>query len=221
MKETYFTDLSLDQQASELYQQLSEITRIQKLEFQPACSALLVLDMQSYFLNPASHAYVPSAGAILDGILQLMDAYTAHQMPIFFSQHINTADHAGMMSIWWKDLITSDSPFHRIIPEIELSVGTLIQKNQYDAFYQTPLEEMLHARGATQVVICGVMTHLCCETTARSAFMKGFGVFFPVDGTATYNLAFHRASLLNLAHGFASVVLMRDILAAIRGEHEG
>ena len=221
MKETYFTDLSLDQQASELYQQLSEITRIQKLEFQPACSALLVLDMQSYFLNPASHAYVPSAGAILDGILQLMDAYTAHQMPIFFSQHINTADHAGMMSTWWKDLITSDNPFHRIIPEIELSVGTLIQKNQYDAFYQTPLEEMLHARGVTQVVICGVMTHLCCETTARSAFMKGFGVFFPVDGTATYNLAFHQASLLNLAHGFASVVLMRDILAAIRGVYEG
>jgi len=221
MKESYFTDLSLDQQASELYQQVSENTRIQKLEFQPVCSALLVLDMQSYFLDAGSHAYVPSAGAILDGILQLIDAYKAHQMPIFFSQHINTADNAGMMSIWWKDLITSDDPFHRIIPEIDPSVGTLIQKNQYDAFYQTLLNEMLHARGVTQVVICGVMTHLCCETTARSAFMNGFEVFFPVDGAATYNLAYHRASLVNLAHGFATLVFINDLLEAIQGEHGG
>ena len=221
MKESYFTDLSLDQQASELYQQVSENTRIQKLEFQPVCSALLVLDMQSYFLDAGSHAYVPSAGAILDGILQLIDAYNAQKKPIFFSQHINTADNAGMMSIWWKDLITSDNPFHRIIPEIDPSVGTLIQKNQYDVFYQTPLDGMLHARGVTQVVICGVMTHLCCETTARSAFMNGFEVFFPVDGTATYNLAYHRASLVNLAHGFASLVFINDLLDAFRGEREG
>jgi isochorismate hydrolase len=51
--------------------------------------------------------------------------------------------------------------------------------------------------------------------------MRGFEVFFPVDGTATYNLAYHKASLLNLAHGFASVVLIKDILEAIPGEHEG
>jgi len=216
MKETYFTDLSLDQQASELYQQVSELTRIQKLEFQPAGSALLVLDMQSYFLDPASHAFIPSAGAILDGILQLLDAYKLHQLPMFFSQHINTADNAGMMSIWWKDLISSDNPSHRIIPEIDPSVGTLIQKSQYDAFFRTPLEEMLHARGVTQVVICGLMTHLCCETTARSAFMNGFEVYFPVDGTATYNLAYHRASLLNIAHGFASLVFIKDLLDALR-----
>jgi isochorismate hydrolase len=215
MKETYFTDLSLDQQASELYQQVSEITRIQKLEFKPAYSALLVLDMQSYFLDVSSHAYIPSAGAILDGILQLIEAYNARQMPIFFSQHINTADNAGMMSVWWKDLITSDNPLHRIIPEIDLSVGSLIQKNQYDVFCRTPLDEMLHARGVTQVVICGVMTHLCCETTARSAFMNGFEVFFPVDGTATYNLAYHRSSLVNLAHGFASLVFIKDLLESI------
>jgi isochorismate hydrolase len=221
MKETYFTDLSLDQQASELYQQVIEITRIQKLEFKPAHSALLVLDMQSYFLDVSSHAYIPSAGAILDGVLQLIEAYNAHRMPIFFSQHINTADNAGMMSVWWKDLITSENPLHGIIPEIDLSVGTLIQKNQYDAFYRTSLDEMLHARGVTQVVICGVMTHLCCETTARSAFMNGFEVFFPVDGTATYNLAYHRGSLINLAHGFASLVFINDLFEAMQGKHAG
>jgi isochorismate hydrolase len=221
MKETYFTDLSLDQQARELCQQVSEIVNIKTLEFKPSQSALLVLDMQSYFLDPGSHAYIPSAGAILDGILQLIDVYSAHHQPIIFSQHINTAEDAGMMSSWWKDLITSDHTHHNIIPEIDLTVGTLIQKSQYDAFFKTSLDTMLRASGVRQVVICGVMTHLCCETTARSAFMYGYEVFFPVDGTATYNLAYHRASLVNLAHGFASLVVIGDILEAIRGGREG
>jgi bifunctional isochorismate lyase / aryl carrier protein len=56
------------------------------------------------------------------------------------------------------------------------------------------------------------MTHLCCETTARSAFMRGFEVFFTMDGTATYNEQLHRASLLTLSHGFALPVLMDELL---------
>jgi isochorismate hydrolase len=124
------------------------------------------------------------------------------------------------MSTWWKDLITFQNPLHKIIPQIDSSMGTLIQKSQYDAFYRTQLDEQLQASGVTQVVLCGVMTHLCCETTARTAFMHGYEVFFPVDGTATYNLAYHRASLLTLAHGFANLVFVKDILTAIRGDNE-
>ena len=221
MKERYFTSQSLEQQARELYQQVADLLHIKVLEYQPSQSALLVLDMQAYFLEATSHAYIPSAEAILDGIVTLIKKYYTLGRPVIFTQQINTASNAGMMSIWWKDLLTSKNPLHKIVPEIDLSMGSLIQKSQYDAFYQTNLEEMLQSKGVMQVVICGVMTHLCCETTARSAFMRGFEVFFPVDGTATYNLAYHKASLLNLAHGFASVVLLKDILEAMRGEHEG
>jgi isochorismate hydrolase len=220
MKERYFTIQSLDRQALELYRQVADLSQKKNISFHPERSALLVLDMQAYFLDESSHAYIPSADAILAGIKVLIKEYYTRRIPIIFTQHINTASNAGMMSIWWKDLITSQNPLYRIIPELDLSMGTLIQKSQYDAFYQTPLEEMLHGMGVTQVVLCGVMTHLCCETTARSAFMHGFEVFFPVDGTATYRLDHHRASLLNLAHGFASIVLIKDVLEAIRGEHE-
>jgi bifunctional isochorismate lyase/aryl carrier protein len=218
MKERYFTKQSLDQKALELYQQVADQSQKKVILIKPQRSALLVLDMQAYFLDESSHAYIPSAEAILDGIIQLITEYHTHGIPIIITQHINTASNAGMMSIWWKDLITSQNPLHRIVPEINVSMGTLIQKSQYDAFYQTPLEEMLRGKGVTQVVLCGVMTHLCCESTARSAFMRGFEVFFPVDGTATYRLDHHRASLMNLAHGFASIVLIKDILEAIQGE---
>ena len=56
------------------------------------------------------------------------------------------------------------------------------------------------------------MTHLCCETTARSAFVRGFDVFFLVDGTATYNIEFHMSSLLTLTHGFVHPVRFQEIL---------
>ena len=221
MKERYFTTQTLASQAQVLYHQVAELSPNKAISIQPQRSALLVLDMQAYFLDPRSHAFIPSAEAILDGIIQLITEYSLHERPIIFTQHINTTANAGMMSNWWKDLITLQNPLHRIIPQIDLSVGSLIQKSQYDAFYQTPLDEILQSRAVTQVVLCGVMTHLCCETTARSAFMHGFEVFFPVDGTATYNLAYHRASLLNLAHGFAHLVFVKDLLAALRAAHEG
>ena len=221
MKEAYFTIQSLDQQARDLYQQVADISKSNVLDYQPSQSALLVLDMQSYFLDISSHACVPSGGAILAGILQLIDAFYLYQRPIFFTQHANTPENAGMMAVWWKDLITFQNPLAAIVPEIDLSKGILIQKSQYDAFYQTPLEDRLQEIGVTQVVLCGVMTNLCCETTARSAFMRGFKVFFPVDGTAAYTLAYPRASLINLAHGFASLTFISNILDAIRGEYEG
>jgi len=69
------------------------------------------------------------------------------------------------------------------------------------------------------LAVTGVMTHLCCETTARSAFMRGFDVFFAIDGTATYTEALHRAALLNLAHGFTLPVLTEEILASLNDGH--
>lgn len=182
-------------------------------EFCPGLSALLVLDMQGYFLNPDSHAYIPSAAAILPGLKALARAYAAQDLPIVFTQHVNTPDNAGKMSTWWRELIKPEEPRAAILPDFDLSQGIVLKKEQYDAFYQTPLEEILKEKGVRQVVIGGVMTHLCCETTARSAFMRGFDVFFLIDGTATYHRDFHRASLMNLAHGFATLVTVEELLA--------
>ena len=120
-----------------------------------------------------------------------------------------------MMAFWWRDLVNVNDSMSHLIEELEPSKGIVINKSQYDAFYNTELESLLKANEVTQVVICGVMTHLCCETTARSAFVRGFRVFFTVDGTATYNEDFHVASLLNLSHGFATPVLVEEVLASI------
>ena len=220
MKESYFSADTIRAKASQMRQQIQAGMKKRDTRYDADQSALLVLDMQSYFLSPASHAFIPSSAAILPGICDLIQAYTARRRPVIFTRHLNTPQDAGQMALWWRDLITVEHPFSQIVPELDTSAGMVIPKCQYDAFYGTSLEKGLRNWGVSQVVICGVMTHLCCETTARSAFTRGFDVLFTVDGTATYNESFHCATLLNLAHGFATLVLVDEIKKAI-GEHNG
>jgi isochorismate hydrolase len=213
MKERYFTPESLEQKSIELQGKLAG--REHAARFEPDRSALLVLDMQRYFLEAASHAYVPSAEAIVPSICKLAQAYAARGLPVIYTQHLNTPQNAGSMARWWGELLTAENPLSAIAPAFDPSIGTLIQKSQYDAFYNTPLENLLQQRDVTQLVISGVMTHLCCETTARSAFVRGFDVFFLIDGTATYAEEFHLSTLRNLSHGFAVPMRTEDILIAL------
>jgi len=216
MKERYFTFETIDEKSRAMIDELPE-TR-PELMFEPAAAALLVLDMQRYFLEEGSHAWIPSAAPIVERIAALAAAFNRANRPVFFTRHLNTSDNASMMSEWWCDLISEEDARSRIVDGLADDSANIIHKSQYDAFHATDLEERLRSRGVTQVVVTGVMTHLCCETTARSAFMRGFAVFFPVDGTATYNERFHRASLLNLSHGFAVPVLVRDLIASFEGD---
>ena len=213
MKETYFTPGTIEIKAQAMLRSLEWLKNKRPINYAPGHSALLVLDIQSYFLSPASHAFIPSAPAILVGVNALIEAYSRRSLPIFRTRHLNTNQDAGLMATWWHDLILAGSPLSEFDASVNHSDGIEICKNRYDAFYETNLEQQLREWSISQVVICGVMTHLCCETTARSAFMRDFEVFFTIDGTATYNEAFHRATLLNLAHGFATPVLIKDLLS--------
>jgi len=211
VKDAYFRPDSIGKKAQSMLREVEPYRRSHIL-LNPERSALLILDMQEYFLRPSSHAYIPSAEAVVPKVRSLAEAYAERGLPVVLTRHTNSPEDAGVMGRWWRELISPDHPLSGIVPELDIPYGIILDKHQYDAFYGTELEELLKEKGVSQVVVCGVMTHLCCETTARSAFVRGFEVFFPVDGTATYNEAFHRATLLNLSHGFAVPVLVEDVL---------
>jgi len=212
MKSAYFTSKTIQSQAEML---LADVKGKRHRPGQLGQPALLVLDMQDYFLQPESHAFVPSAPALIPGIQQLIRIFRQKGYPVIFTQHVNTPENAGMMSEWWRDLITAEHPRAGLSTDFEIGDSPVIQKSQYDAFWGTELNALLASQGCTDVVITGVMTHLCCETTARAAFMHGYRVWFPVDGTATYHLDFHQSTLTTLAHGFAVPVLVRELLSAL------
>jgi isochorismate hydrolase len=212
MKQPYFTSNTIEAQARNF---LEQVKRTREIDLCGGKTALLVLDMQDYFLDSASHAFVPSAPAIISNVVGLARAFKEHGLPVFYTQHINQAEDAGMMAEWWRDLITLEHPLAGLLDQLALDGAEVLQKTQYDAFYQTDLAQRLEAQEVSDVVVCGVMTHLCCETTARSAFVHGFRVWFTVDGTASYNAEFHLGTLRNLAHGFAIPVLTSEVLSAL------
>jgi isochorismate hydrolase len=215
MKELYFTTAKVLQKSQDMLATMYEQRARHDIIFHPECSALLVLDMQDYFLMESSHAFIPSASAVIPNIQTLIQAFVKHLRPVIFTRHINTERDAGMMFRWWKSLIRPEAPDCDVTASLDTSQSRIIDKTQYDAFFETNLDELLHFDRVKEVVITGVMTHLCCETTARSAFMRGYEVFFVIDGTATFNEAFHRATLLNLSHGFAIPVLTNELIEKI------
>ena len=212
MKEAYFqpdTLRSLSSQWLERYGRPKKELR-QPFNIQSAC--LLILDMQRYFLDENSHAWIPSGGTIIPGLNKASRYFRNAGRPVIATQHINDAKNAGMMGSWWSELILKDHPLVHIDPDLDIKPQEILQKSQYDAFIESKLETRLLEQGVKQVVIGGVMTHLCCETTARAAFVRGFDVYFLVDGTATYNRDYHQATLLNLAHGVAVLTDVNKII---------
>ncbi len=211
MRSSYFTCENINNKSEEMLRKLEKRIKSQRINFIPEQSALLILDMQRFFLEKSSHAYIPSALSIIPKIKSLAHAFNEKNLPIILTRHLNSKEDAKLMALWWKDIITEKDDLSEIIPELNLPNSIVIKKTQYDGFYQTPLEDILREKGITQIVITGVMSHLCCETTARSAFVRGFTVFFPVDGTATYNEDFHWATFLNLSHGFVIPLLIEEL----------
>ena len=216
-KTKYFTHNLISEEAEAIYQNLDNQFDLHKDQLIPQKSALLILDMQEFFLNKNSHAFIPSAQAIIKPIISMVNLYINNNLPIITTKHINTNTNAKQMEYWWRDILTEDSELSQIVAEFNFPQAELIIKSQYDAFYNTNLNDLLQKSKIEQVIITGVMTHLCCETTARSAFVRGYNVFLPIDGTATYNEEFHNATLTNLAHGFANITLIENLKQAFNG----
>ncbi len=214
-KTEYFTEISISQQAESIYQKLTKKINLHNDQLIPQRAALLILDMQKFFHEKKSHAFIPSAKAIINPVKSLADFFVTNNLPIITTKHINTKENAKQMDHWWRDILTENSELSQLITEFDIPHAELIIKSQYDAFYDTNLNEYLQANNIEQVIITGVMSHLCCESTARSAFVRGYNVFFPIDGTATYNEELHYASLTNLAHGFANITLIENLIQTI------
>jgi len=178
-------------------------------------AALIVTDMQNYFLDEKSHAFVPSALPIIPGVKKIIKAFVKKEMLVIFTRHTNNKTNAGAMSSWWSDLMDENSPLSEIHNDFDLSNSVILEKHQYDAFYQTELKTILNQRNIRQLIVTGVLTHLCCETTVRSAFVNGFDVFFPINGTATYRRKYHKSTFNNISHGFAIPCLIEDLITQI------
>lgn len=174
--------------------------------------ALLIIDMQEYFRAVAT--------PILPSLRSLIQCCRQAKLPIIFTRHAHRdpAIDGGMLAKWWDELIVDGTPAAELLPEIApLSNEKIVSKHRYSAFFETDLQATLKRQQIKQIIIGGVMTNLCCETTARDAFVRDFEVIFLSDGTATSHPDYQQATLLNLAYGFAHILTCQELCELISG----
>ncbi len=191
----------------------------------PRRSALVVLDAQRFFCDPASHAHLPALAHVLPRIRELVHGFEEAGSPVLYTRHaLAEGEDPGRMGDWWGDVVREGTLESRLSPALDAPPrAQVLRKTRYDAFEGTDLDGRLRSAGVTTVVLAGVMTHLCCETTARAAFGRGYHVAVAMDGTASTDEEFHLGSLRALAHGFAQVRTAAQLLRWRRagGHQEG
>lgn len=188
------------------------------LQLNRSKAALMVVDMQLFFLDPASPTFTCGGLAILPNLKKLIQAFRSSGLPVIYTRHVHHPDmlDAGIMGWWWEGMCKEGSPESEVHPEIApLPSDKQVLKHRYSSFYNTDLETILRCLKVEDLVISGIMTNMCCESTAREAYYRDYRVFFLADGTGSINEEMHLASLLNLAFGFACVTTVGSILAQL------
>jgi bifunctional isochorismate lyase/aryl carrier protein len=181
-------------------------------------SALMVIDMQRYFLDDGSHAFLDGASRVASNVRRLVDLYRDRGLPVIFTRHaLKDDEDPGIMATWWGDTLRDSDPMSEIVEDLRPIQGErVIRKTKYSAFIGTDLEKTLRSKGVERLLVTGVMTHLCVESTAREAFMRDFEVFVVVDGTSSGDDDLHLSSLRCLTDGFAVPVTTEEVIACAR-----
>ncbi len=93
----------------------------------------------------------------------------------------------------------------------------VVVKHRYSAFVGTRLESVLHTLGIKTLVMTGVGTNVCVESTARDGFMRDYNIVFLSDCTATSSQEAHDATLANIRQFFGIVATSDEVLESLAG----
>jgi len=170
----------------------------------PRKAALLVVDMQGYFLHPDQPAYLPggngapSSETVLENAVRCVELCRAHDMPVIWSRWGLRGDgwDVGRWGPKWPawQAGTPKGPSWEN-PEIEIAAPLkplpgepIFDKSRYSSFWGTPLQTFLqHLPGVDTLVIIGVTTNFCVRYTVEDAFSLDYRVLVIADCTTATN----------------------------------
>ncbi len=175
--------------------------------------ALVIIDVQNdYFSGGRCELYHPNEA--LEVTKQLLDSFRKRKLPVIFIQHI-MLDKGFFFEEGTKGV--------EIHSEIKpLSTETVIVKHAPSSFYQTSFEECLKDNQVTDLVVCGMMTHMCVDTTVRVASDYGYHTTLIQDACTTKDMVWdgktysaevvHNIFVGALSGGFADVKTGKEYL---------
>lgn len=179
-------------------------------------TALLIIDMQ--------HAFSSMVDEALPNVLKLGSHFKNEGLPIILTQHGHSKEeltgppYLNQLVRKWTPggSIAIRSKDWKLLPEIDAlrqdNDIPVVEKNTYDAFLNTNLETLLKDRKVERVVICGVMTDCCCDTTGRSAFNRGWETWMVKDGVGSASREQHERGLKAWAFGYGDVITTKEVL---------
>ena len=195
--------------------------------------ALIVIDIQREYFKLDGPAAFASAALILPNVNRLIAAFRATGKPVIFIQHAHRADgsDAGRMGDFSspdeEPSFVEGSPEVQFHPGLDfLSSDLVVVKRRYSSFAGTELDAILRTKRTQAVVIVGLMTSFCCETTARDAHSRDYEVLFvsdanegpdlqDPDGRPVAHDVVLRSTLTALSAGFAEIVTTDEILERV------
>jgi ureidoacrylate peracid hydrolase len=206
----------------------------------PAHSAVLIVDLQNDFCaeGGAMHAEgrdLTLVQAMVPRLARLVDAARAARAPCVWIRNVyNNEPNWYLSEVWLEQAarrrrgLYVDRPvcesgawngdFYGVKPGAD---EVIVTKHRYGAFEGSDLDLVLRSRGIRSVIMTGVATNVCVETTARQAFLRDYYVVFTSDCTATYSQAEHEATLVNIDQFFGQVVSSDDVIACWAGAPRG
>jgi nicotinamidase-related amidase len=186
-------------------------------KFDPAKTALIVIDMQNFFVEE-----VETAISICPNINQLADAVRDKGGVVAWVQ-LTVADGMDGPSLWpiyhdyfftpekmkaHKDGLTKGSEGHAIFPDLIVKEEDIVAlKNRFSTFIQgsSDLHDRLQDKGIENLLVAGTATNFCCETSARDAMMIGYRTVMVSDANAARYDEDHLVGLTTIWQSFGDV----------------
>ena len=167
-------------------------------------TALLIVDLQNDYF-PGGKMELQGSPQAARQARRLIDAFRQSGQPVVFVRHISTRRGATFF--------LPESEGAEIYPEVEPQPGEpVFEKHFPNSFRETGLLEYLRRNGIENLVIGGMMTHMCLDATARAAFDHGFRCTVAGDACATRDLTFAGETI-------PARDVQRSFLAALQGTY--
>lgn len=188
--------------------------------FEPSKSALLIHDMQQYFVEfygENNHLIEQ----VINNIVALKAYCKAQNIPVYYTAQPKDQpdeDRALLNDMWGKGLPQHPEKqpiISKLAPDEQ---DTVLIKWRYSAFYRSPLKELMQTQSRDQLIICGIYGHIGVMQTAVDAFMNDIKPFLIADAIADFSLEDHMAALNHVARNAGRVVSNEEIISTAGSE---
>ena len=158
-------------------------------------------------------------------MINLIDACRSADVPIIFTRYVLRADYkdAGLRSVRrsrFKEInsLVMGTWDSELDPRMDQRLEDyVLDKTRYSSFYNTSLEVILRGLGVDTLIICGVTTEICVESTIRDAYFRDFKILVPKDAVAAMDIDRHEGTLATIEYGFGSVTTSAKLISDLLG----